>query len=59
SAETAGQLISVEELEVRLSAQRETLQQEAATAQARAMEEAVRHAQREMQQKHTEDITLQ
>ncbi|RXN26207.1 centrosomal protein of 152 kDa [Labeo rohita] len=59
SAETAGQLISVEELEVRLSAQRETLQQEAATAQARAVEEAVRHAQREMQQKHTEDITLQ
>ncbi|KAK2867413.1 hypothetical protein Q8A67_025530 [Cirrhinus molitorella] len=59
SSETAVQLISVEELEVRLSAQRETLQQEAATAQARAVEEAVRHTQREMQQKHTEDITVQ
>ncbi|XP_016307960.1 centrosomal protein of 152 kDa [Sinocyclocheilus anshuiensis] len=57
--EGACQLISVEELEVRLSAQRETLQQEAATAQARAVEEAVRDAQIEMQQKHTDDITLQ
>uniref|UniRef100_A0A8C1NGC6 Centrosomal protein 152 n=1 Tax=Cyprinus carpio TaxID=7962 RepID=A0A8C1NGC6_CYPCA len=55
----AGQLISVEELEDRLSAQKETLQQEAVTAQARAVEEAVRDAQREMQQKHTDDITLQ
>uniref|UniRef100_A0A9J8DLT1 Centrosomal protein 152 n=2 Tax=Cyprinus carpio TaxID=7962 RepID=A0A9J8DLT1_CYPCA len=53
SSETA------EQLEVRLSAQRETLQQEAVTAQDRAVEEAVRHAQREMQQKHTDDITLQ
>ncbi len=58
SSETAGQLISAEELEVRLSAQ-ETLLQEATTAQARAVEEAVRDAQREMQQKHTDDITLQ
>lgn len=55
----AGLLISVEELEDRLSAQKETLQQEAVTAQARAVEEAVRDAQREMQQKHTDDITLQ
>uniref|UniRef100_A0A673IM27 Very long-chain acyl-CoA synthetase-like n=1 Tax=Sinocyclocheilus rhinocerous TaxID=307959 RepID=A0A673IM27_9TELE len=47
------------QLEVRLSAQKETLQQEAVTAQARAVEEAVRDAQREMQQKHTDDITLQ
>uniref|UniRef100_A0A8C2KYF2 Centrosomal protein of 152 kDa-like n=1 Tax=Cyprinus carpio TaxID=7962 RepID=A0A8C2KYF2_CYPCA len=53
SSETA------EQLEVRLSAQRETLQQETVTAQDRAVEEAVRHAQREMQQKHTDDITLQ
>ncbi|XP_043084683.1 centrosomal protein of 152 kDa [Puntigrus tetrazona] len=59
SSGTAAQLISVEELEVRLSAQKDTLQQEAATAQARAVEEAVRDAQREMQQKHTDDITLQ
>ncbi|XP_073687907.1 centrosomal protein of 152 kDa [Garra rufa] len=59
SSETADKLISVEELEVRLGAQRETLQQEASTAQARAVEEAVRHAQREMQQKRTEDLTLQ
>ncbi|XP_016406582.1 centrosomal protein of 152 kDa-like [Sinocyclocheilus rhinocerous] len=57
--EGACQLISVEELEVRLSAQRKTLQQEAAMAQARAVEEAVRDARREMQQKHTDDITLQ
>lgn len=59
SSEMAGQLISAEELEVRLSAQKETLQQEATTAQVRAVEEAVRDAQREMQQKHTDDITLQ
>ncbi|XP_048013741.1 centrosomal protein of 152 kDa isoform X2 [Megalobrama amblycephala] len=59
SSETAGQLISVEDLEVRLCAQRESLQQEAASAQARAVEEAVRHAQRELQQKHTDDMALQ
>uniref|UniRef100_A0A672SLE0 Centrosomal protein 152 n=1 Tax=Sinocyclocheilus grahami TaxID=75366 RepID=A0A672SLE0_SINGR len=59
SSEAAGQLISVEELEVRLSTQKKTLQQEAVTAQARAVEEAVRDAQREMQQKRTDDITLQ
>lgn len=59
SSETAGQLISAEDLEVRLCAQRESLQREAASAQARAVEEAVRHAQRELQQKHTDDMTLQ
>ncbi|KAK7117828.1 hypothetical protein R3I94_023148 [Phoxinus phoxinus] len=55
----SGQLISAEDLEVRLRAQRESLQQEASSAQARAVEEAVRHAERELQQKHTDDIALQ
>lgn len=59
SSESAGQLISAEDLEVRLRAQRESLQQEASSAQARAVEEAVRHAERELQQKHTDDIALQ
>ncbi|XP_067292600.1 centrosomal protein of 152 kDa isoform X1 [Pseudorasbora parva] len=59
SSEPAGQLISAEDLEIRLSAQRESLQQEAVSARARAVEEAVRHAQRELQQKHTDDIALQ
>ncbi|XP_051546188.1 centrosomal protein of 152 kDa-like isoform X2 [Myxocyprinus asiaticus] len=57
--ETVGQLISVEELEARLSAQTETLQQEAAAARARAVEEAVKCAQRDLQQKHADDIALQ
>ncbi|XP_039502831.1 centrosomal protein of 152 kDa isoform X2 [Pimephales promelas] len=59
SSESAERLISAEDLEVRLRAQRESLQQEASSAQARAVEEAVRHAERELQQKHTDDIALQ
>nr|XP_009296420.1 centrosomal protein of 152 kDa isoform X2 [Danio rerio] len=59
SSETAGRLISEEELEVQLGAQRDTLLREAAAAQSRAVEEAVRHAEREMLEKHTEDITTQ
>ncbi|XP_056307237.1 centrosomal protein of 152 kDa [Danio aesculapii] len=59
SSETAGRLISEEELVVRLNAQRDMLQREAAAAQSRAVEEAVRHAEREMLQKHAEDITVQ
>ncbi|XP_077067282.1 centrosomal protein of 152 kDa isoform X2 [Siphateles boraxobius] len=59
SSESEGQLISAEDLEVRLRAQRESLQQEASSAQARAVEEAVRHAERALQQKHTDDIALQ
>ncbi|XP_026095035.1 centrosomal protein of 152 kDa isoform X1 [Carassius auratus] len=49
----------VGQLEVQLSAQRETLLKEAVTARDRAVEDAVRHAQREMQQRHTDDITRQ
>ncbi|XP_051975841.1 centrosomal protein of 152 kDa-like [Xyrauchen texanus] len=57
--ETVSQLISVEELEARLSAQTETLQQEAAAARAKAVEEAVKCTLRDLQQKHADDIALQ
>ncbi|XP_051548227.1 centrosomal protein of 152 kDa-like isoform X3 [Myxocyprinus asiaticus] len=57
--ETVGQLVSVEELEARLSTQRENLQQEATATQAKAVEEAVRCARRDLQQKHADDIALQ
>lgn len=57
--ESAGQSVSLEELEIRLNAQRETLQQEAVAVQAKAVEEAVRNAQRELQQKHTDALSLQ
>ncbi|XP_057186483.1 centrosomal protein of 152 kDa isoform X2 [Triplophysa rosa] len=56
--ETTTPMISPDELEIRLSDQRETLQQEAATAQARALDEAVKRARRELQQKHTDGIAL-
>lgn len=57
--ETTAQMISPEELEIRLDDQRERVQQEAVTAQARAVDEAVKHAQRELQKKHTDGIALQ
>ncbi|KAG1929549.1 centrosomal protein of 152 kDa [Pimephales promelas] len=53
SSESAERLISAEDPEVRLRAQRESLQQEASSAQARAVEESVRHAERELQQKRS------
>ncbi|XP_055048827.2 centrosomal protein of 152 kDa isoform X4 [Misgurnus anguillicaudatus] len=57
--ESAGQLVSLEELEIRLNAQREALQQEAVVVQAKVVEEAVRNVQRELQQKHTDELSLQ
>lgn len=57
--ETMTHMISLEELEIKLSAQKESLQQEAVTAQTRAVEEAVKHAQRDLQQKYTDGIALQ
>nr|XP_055048823.1 centrosomal protein of 152 kDa isoform X1 [Misgurnus anguillicaudatus] len=57
--ESAGQSVSLEELEIRLNAQREALQQEAVVVQAKVVEEAVRNVQRELQQKHTDELSLQ
>lgn len=56
--ETTTQMISPDELEIRLRDQRETLQQEAAAAQARVLDEAVKRAQRELQQKHTDGLAI-
>ncbi|XP_051979024.1 centrosomal protein of 152 kDa [Xyrauchen texanus] len=52
-------LETVGQLEARLSAQRENLQMEATATLAKSVEEAVRCAQRDLQQKHADDIALQ
>ncbi|XP_076863525.1 centrosomal protein of 152 kDa [Brachyhypopomus gauderio] len=57
--EPAAQPVSLQQLEARLGAQRTALQREADGALARAVEEAVRRAERELQQKHTQDVSSQ
>ncbi|KAM4618221.1 centrosomal protein of 152 kDa [Polymixia lowei] len=56
----AGSLtITVEELDSRLSAQKQRLQLEADKAKRRAVEEARKQAQRELQEKHLDDLAKQ
>uniref|UniRef100_A0AAY4CBD0 CEP152 CEP63 binding coiled coil domain-containing protein n=1 Tax=Denticeps clupeoides TaxID=299321 RepID=A0AAY4CBD0_9TELE len=50
------QSISKEELETQLASQKQKLQQEAAVAAGKALEEAVRRTHRELQQKHLDDV---
>ncbi|XP_030621163.1 centrosomal protein of 152 kDa [Chanos chanos] len=59
SPENRGKLLTMEEVEAQLSAQRATLQREAETAQERSVDEAVRRMERELQQKHLEDLSQQ
>lgn len=53
------QLLSVEQLEDRLGAQRMALQRESDSKLSKAVEEAVRGKERELQQKYVQDLTLQ
>lgn len=55
TVDSVTQLLSLEQLEDRLGAQRVALQQESNSKLA----EAVRNQERELQQKHVEDTTLQ
>ncbi|XP_062856378.1 centrosomal protein of 152 kDa [Trichomycterus rosablanca] len=59
SSESETQLISLEQLETRLGEQRVALQQEADNKLAKAVEEAGRRRERELQQKHVQDMSLQ
>lgn len=53
------QLLSLEQLEDRLRAQKMALQQESESKLTKAVEEAVRIKERDLQQKHLQDTTLQ
>ncbi|XP_026872929.2 centrosomal protein of 152 kDa [Electrophorus electricus] len=59
STETATLTLSLEQLEARLSAQRTALQREADSALAKAVGEAVRQTEGELQQKHGQDMASQ
>ncbi|XP_036432002.1 centrosomal protein of 152 kDa [Colossoma macropomum] len=57
--ESAAQIFSMEQLEARLDAQRVALQREADSNLSKAVEDALRQKERELQQKHVQDMTLQ
>lgn len=57
--DSATQLLSLEQLEDRLSAQRMALERESESKLSKAVEEAVRGKERELQQKHVQDMALQ
>lgn len=57
--EASRMTIPVEELESRLSAQKQQLQLEADKMRHKAVEEARKRVQRELQEKHLEDIAKQ
>ncbi|XP_029953130.1 centrosomal protein of 152 kDa isoform X2 [Salarias fasciatus] len=59
AAETTCLTVTAEELDSRLSAQKQQLQQEADKAQRKAVEEARKQAQREAQEKYLEDMAKQ
>lgn len=59
TADSVTELLSVEQLEDRLGAQRMALQQESDSKLSKAVEEAVRAKESELQLKHVEDMTLQ
>ncbi|MCJ8735943.1 hypothetical protein PDJAM_G00253320 [Pangasius djambal] len=58
TVDSVTQLLSLEQLEDRLSAQRMALQRESDSRLTKAVEEAVRGKERELQQKHVQDMTL-
>lgn len=58
-SEAGSMRITIEELDSRLSAQRQRLQLEADEAKRRAVEEARKLAQRELQERHLEDMATQ
>ncbi|KAL7867924.1 hypothetical protein SRHO_G00093080 [Serrasalmus rhombeus] len=57
--ESAAQIFSLEQLEARLDAQRVALQREADSNLSKAVEDALRKKERELQQKHVQNMTLQ
>ncbi|KAL6474318.1 hypothetical protein MHYP_G00178790 [Metynnis hypsauchen] len=57
--ESAAQIFSLEQLEARLDAQRVALQREADSNLSKAVEDALRQKERELQQKHVQNMTLQ
>ncbi|XP_053498224.1 centrosomal protein of 152 kDa isoform X2 [Ictalurus furcatus] len=59
TVDSVSPLLSLEQLEERLGAQRMALQRESDSRLTKAVEEAVRGKERELQQKHVQDITLQ
>lgn len=59
TVDSVTQLLSLEQLEDRLSAQKMVLQHESDSKLTKAVEEAVRSKERELQQKHVEDTTLE
>lgn len=59
TVDSVSPLLSLEQLEERLSAQRMVLQRESDSKLTKAVEEAVRGKERELQQKHVQDMTLQ
>ncbi|XP_026775518.3 centrosomal protein of 152 kDa isoform X2 [Pangasianodon hypophthalmus] len=59
TVDSVTQLLSLEQLEDRLRAQRMALQRESDSKLTKAVEEAVRGKERELQQKHVQDMTLQ
>ncbi|MCI4381828.1 hypothetical protein PGIGA_G00256550 [Pangasianodon gigas] len=59
TVDSVTQLLSLEQMEDRLSAQRMALQRESDSKLTKAVEEAVRSKERELQQKHVQDMTLQ
>ncbi|XP_046715991.1 centrosomal protein of 152 kDa isoform X2 [Silurus meridionalis] len=59
SVDSVTRLFSLEQLEDRLSAQRMALQQESDSKLTKAVEEAVKGKERELQQKHVQDMALQ
>ncbi|XP_053345692.1 centrosomal protein of 152 kDa isoform X1 [Clarias gariepinus] len=59
TVDSVTQAFSLEDLEDRLEAQRMALQRESDSKLSKAVEEAVRDKEREMHQKHVQDMTLQ
>ncbi|KAF4081363.1 hypothetical protein AMELA_G00160580 [Ameiurus melas] len=59
TVDSVSPFLSLEQLEERLGAQRRALQQESDSKLTKAVEEAVRGKERELQQKHVQDISLQ
>lgn len=59
TVDSGAQLLSLEQLEGQLSAQRMALQRESDSKLSNAVEEAVRCKERELQQKHVQDMTSQ
>ncbi|XP_072529793.1 centrosomal protein of 152 kDa [Salminus brasiliensis] len=59
SLDSSAQFFSLEQLEARLSAQRAALERDADTNLSRMVEDALRRREKELKQKHVQDMTLQ